>query len=633
MRKQKERAFGLAVRFLLPVYDILAVNLSYFLAMWVLNDGEVAQADWRMALARMLYVIPTNLLMFYLFRLYHSLWKYAGTDELVQCALAALVAGSICYFADGIVFGHFGLWGIHHQFNPAELLLTYFLILMFCGGARISYRAIRRFRRQVTMLWGNSEGVPRVMVVGAGDMGNIILSELRANDFRKGIPCVVVDDERAKQGRKIYSVPIRGGCERIPELAKEYQINEILLCIPSASQTRQRQLLELALKTDCAVKVTPSLLEMRESGSVANLGQMREAKLEDLLMRPQVQLDPQVCSYLFGQTILVTGGGGSIGSELCRQAVEYRPGKVILFDMYENNAFELKATLDREYKGSPKIEIRIGSVQDPEALESVFAEFKPTVVFHAAAHKHVPLMEYCPVEAVKNNIFGTLNTAEAALRHNVSRFVLLSTDKAVNPTNVMGATKRVTELIIQNYACRGNCRFSAVRFGNVLGSSGSVIPLFREQIRAGGPVTVTDPEITRYFMSIPEAAQLVVQAGGLSVGGEIFVLDMGEPVRIFDLAEQMIRLSGLRPHVDIPINITGLRPGEKLFEELALEEELAARQATGNNKIFITFPSQLEESTLLTGLERLRNSTHESVRSDLKALVENYRESARSMPT
>ncbi|MDR3313071.1 MAG: polysaccharide biosynthesis protein [Oscillospiraceae bacterium] len=640
LRKQKEKHFGLVMqRLLLPVYDVVAVNLSYILAMWTFqNFDPLSDDDLRMVLLRILYVAPISLGFFFLFHLYHSLWKYAGSDELGQCAAAAAVAGAVCFFADWVLFGFHGLWGVHRQLNPAELLIAYLLTLMFCGGIRISYRAIRRSKHQLTMLRrSNRQGFTRVMVVGAGDMGNIVLSELRANDFRKGTPCVVVDDDRTKQGKSIYGVPIRGGCDRIPELAAKYQINEILLCIPSAGEERQRQLTEIALHANCAVKLTPSLLEMKESGTAASLGQLREVRLEDLLMRPQVQLDPKVCVYLLGQTILITGGGGSIGSELCRQAMHYGPGRIILFDMYENNAFSLKAALDREYKGTPQIEIRIGSVQDPEALESVFAEFEPTVVLHAAAHKHVPLMEDCPVEAVKNNVFGTLLTAETALRHGVRRFVLLSTDKAVNPTNVMGATKRVTELILQSLARRvakqnGQTRFAAVRFGNVLGSSGSVIPLFREQIRAGGPVTVTDPDITRYFMSIPEAAQLVLQAGGLSAGGEIFVLDMGEPVRILHLAEQMIRLSGLRPYEDIAINITGLRPGEKLHEELALEEELAAREATANNKIYITFPTEPEEEALAAGLERLRHCTQASVRGDLRALVGNYHTPGGSNP-
>ncbi|MDR2525372.1 MAG: polysaccharide biosynthesis protein [Oscillospiraceae bacterium] len=631
MERRRFAQIGLVTqRVLLPVYDVVAVNASYLLAMWLLNDCRTLPAsDLRMALLRMIYVIPVTLGFFFLFHLYHSLWRYAGADELGQCAAAAAVAGAICFFADWVLFAYHALGGVHRQLSAPELFIAYLLTLTFCGGIRVGYRALRRSRRQLRFLRRYAAGNKRVMVVGAGDMGSIVLSELRANDYRKGFPCVVVDDSRAKQGARMYGTPICGGCECIPELVKLYNVDEILICIPSASDDRRREITELAMQTECTVKIAPSLLEMKEGGQEASLGQLREVRLEDLLMREQVQLDSKICSYLLGQTVLITGGGGSIGSELCRQAARYAPHKIILFDMYENNASTLKSTMDRQYGGSPAIEIRIGSVQDTAALERVFSEFKPTVVFHAAAHKHVPLMEDSPVEAVNNNIFGTLQTAEAAMRHGAFRFVLLSTDKAVNPTSVMGASKRVTELIMRHMTARGETRFAAVRFGNVLGSDGSVIPLFREQIKGGGPVTVTHPEITRYFMSIPEAAQLVVQAGGLAKGGEIFVLDMGEPVKILTLAEQMIRLSGRKPHTDIEIRFTGLRPGEKLFEELALEEEITARQATANNKIFITFPQQLiDENELLEGLERLRRTTAASVRGDLQALVGNYSASA-----
>ncbi|MDR1927078.1 MAG: polysaccharide biosynthesis protein, partial [Oscillospiraceae bacterium] len=590
MRKQIGLRIGLATqRVLLPVLDLLAVNGSFWLAALLLSNFLPLSADMKSTLfSRMWYVSVIYLSLFYLLHLYTTLWKYAGSDELVQCASAAVLAAGICYFFDWVFETH-GWHGIQ-TLPPSMLVLSSLLIVTFCGGLRVCYRTLRRLSRQFAkFFFVHDGGVPRVMVVGAGDMGNIVLSELRANHFRKGVPVVVVDDDRSKQGKTVYTTPIRGGCERIPWLAERYRVDRILISIPSASAQRLREITRLAVQSGREVRIAPSVLEIRESGENASLGLLREVRLEDLLMREQVKLDKRVCAYLQGQTVLVTGGGGSIGSEICRQVAFYHPAVIVIFDIYENNAYDLKQSMDRSCHGQPRIEIRIGSVCDQEALEALFTEFCPTVVFHAAAHKHVPLMELCPCEAVKNNIFGTYNTAETARRHGVDRFVLLSTDKAVNPTNVMGATKRVTELIMQGMAQKpGKTRFTAVRFGNVLNSSGSVIPLFREQIRTGGPVTVTDANITRYFMSIPEAAQLVAQAGGLAKGGETFVLDMGEPVHILTLAEQLVRLSGLRPYEDIDIQITGLRPGEKLSEELVLEEELAVRTMTENNKIFVT---------------------------------------------
>ena len=353
---------------------------------------------------------------------------------------------------------------------------------------------------------------------------------------------------------------------------------------------------------------------------------IRKVDVLDLLSRPEVQLDPDVCKYVTGETVLVTGGGGSIGSELCRQIARYSPEKIVIFDIYENNAFTLKNSLDRQYCGAPKVEIRIGSVRDIRRLREVFEEFNPSSVFHAAAHKHVPLMEDSPYEAVKNNILGTYNTATCANEYGVRNFVLLSTDKAVNPTNVMGASKRVCELIVQHFSkITKGTKFAAVRFGNVLGSNGSVIPIFKEQLENGGPLTVTHPDITRYFMTIPEASQLVVQAGGLAKGGEIFVLDMGEPVKIVTLAENLIRLSGFEPYKDIDIQFTGLRPGEKLYEELSLEAELDERKKTGNDKIFVTKPLEIDDEQLEKDIKAIVDLKPDEVRAYLKRLVPNYK--------
>ena len=377
------------------------------------------------------------------------------------------------------------------------------------------------------------------------------------------------------------------------------------------------------MQTGCSLKTSLSLQEITEK-SVSE-PTIRNVDITDLLARPEVTLNTDICSYLKNQTVLVTGGGGSIGSEICTQVARYSPAKVIIFDNYENNAFVLKNKLDRKYQGKVQFFIRIGSVQDPARLDEVLSEFKPSVVFHAAAHKHVPLMEDSPCEAVKNNIFGTFNTAKAAIDHKVSKFVILSTDKAVNPTNVMGATKRVTELIIQYFEKKNTgTHFAAVRFGNVLGSNGSVIPLFKEQIAAGGPVTVTHKDITRYFMTIPEAAQLVVQAGGIANGGEIFVLDMGDPVSITSLAEKLITLSGFKPYEEIKIEFTGLRPGEKLYEELTLAEEETEMQLTCNDKIFVLPPVEFDSKRLEDGLEKLKAADSTNVRDRLINLVPNF---------
>ena len=463
------------------------------------------------------------------------------------------------------------------------------------------------------------------MIVGAGDMGMIIIKELEANNYHKGKPVIAVDDNPFKQGQSIRGVPVKGSCNDIAELAEKYKIDTIIICIPPADDTRLNEILHTCVSTGCKLKISPSVLEMVEGTD----SKIRDVNITDLLSRPEVKLDTEICKYITGKTILVTGGGGSIGSELCRQISKYSPAKIVIFDIYENNAYVLKNQLDKFYNGFPEIHIRIGSVRDEDRVREIFEEFHPDVVFHAAAHKHVPLMEDSPKEAVKNNVFGTYNLAKLAVEYNVERFVSISTDKAVNPTNVMGATKRVTEMIVQYFErkCQNSTKFAAVRFGNVLGSSGSVIPLFTEQIKAGGPVTVTHPDITRYFMTIPEASQLVVPAGGMASGGEIFVLDMGEPVKILTLAENLISLSGYKPYVDIDIKFTGLRPGEKLYEELALEDEVADRKMTANNKIYVTSPVKMDDELFVSQLEALKKADSAQIRELLKTVVPNYHES------
>lgn len=606
---------------LMTIYDVIAINFSYIMVM-LLDNG---QKSMDVILQRAIPVTAVFILLYYAFRIYKSMWKYAGQKELINIVVATALGGMSSIAID-LIMSNFGFASSHLTNGCFDATFYFFgTIVVAClvCGMRFSYRLARRY------YYGNAlkkdEKLDRVMIVGAGDMGMIIINELEVNNYSKGKPVIAVDDNPLKLGKRIRGIPVKGNCDQIPELAKKYDIDTIILCLPSVRSERQTEILKIAVETGCKIKTSPSLLEMTDTSQG---GRIRDVNITDLLTRPEVQLNRDVCGYLKDQVVLVTGGGGSIGSELCRQVSKYHPKTIVIFDIYENSAYLLKQQLDAYHKGDPAIHIRIGSVRDKIRLKEVFDEFHPSVVFHAAAHKHVPLMEDCPKEAVKNNVFGTFNVANMAVEYKVKRFVNISSDKAVNPANVMGATKRITEMIVQYFErkCKNSTIFAAVRFGNVLGSNGSVIPIFAEQIKNGGPVTVTHPEITRYFMTIPEAAQLVVQAGGLAKGGEIFVLDMGEPVKILTLAENLIMLSGYKPYTEIEIKFSGLRPGEKLYEELALEEENSERQMTANNKIFVTKPVDMDDTLFEKELEKLENASENEVRDILKMIVPNYTE-------
>ena len=603
------------------IYDIIAVNASYLVTQLLLEGTADTQINlfWQRAIP----VTLVFLLLFFAFRVYSSMWEYAGIKELVNIAMACGIGG-LSTVAIDILIAKFTINKLS-CFSASFYIFGTLLLAIFVGGMRLVYRIARRRIRYHGLK--RQDKLDNVMIVGAGDMGMIIISELEANNYQKGKPVVAVDDNPVKVGKRIRGIPIKGTCDDISKLAKDYDINTIILCIPSADAERQTEITKLAVETGCKLKTSPSLLEMEEG---VKAGKIRDVSISDLLARPEVKLNPDVCRYIRDEVVLVTGGGGSIGSELCRQISRYKPEKIVVFDIYENNAYMLKNQLDSRLNGKPEVHIRIGSVRDEARLHEVFEEFHPTVVFHAAAHKHVPLMEDCPKEAVKNNIFGTYNVAKTAVEYKVKRFVSISTDKAVNPANVMGATKRVTEMVIQYFQrkCGGSTVFAAVRFGNVLGSSGSVIPIFTEQIKDGGPVTVTHPDITRYFMTIPEASQLVAQAGGLAEGGEIFVLDMGEPVKILSLAENLIRLSGYKPYSEINIEFSGLRPGEKLYEELVLEEESNERKMTANNKIFVTKPLEMDDDLFEKKLEELKAADASDIRRILKEVVPNFVEQA-----
>ncbi len=606
---------------LMMIYDIFAINLSYILVMLMGNGQKNMDVIWQRAIP----VTAVFIVLYYAFKIYSSMWEYAGLREVLNVAVATIIGG-ISGLAIDIIMSKFHLASSMLQngcFDAFFYVFGTLVAMILVAGMRIGYRLVRRYYRESALK--KNEKLNRVMIVGAGDMGMIIINELEVNNYARGKPIIAVDDNPLKVGKRIRGIPVKGTCDQIPELAKKYKIDTIILCLPSVGSDRQTEILRIAVKTGCKLKTSPSLLEMTDTSQG---GRIRDVNITDLLSRPEIELNKDVCSYINDQVILVTGGGGSIGSEICRQVSKYHPKKIVVFDIYENNAYLLKQQLDAYHHGNPEIDIRIGSVRDQKRLREIFDEFHPSIVFHAAAHKHVPLMEDSPKEAVKNNVFGTFNVASIAVEYNVKRFVNISSDKAVNPANVMGATKRITEMIVQYFErkCQNSTIFAAVRFGNVLGSSGSVIPIFTEQIKNGGPVTVTHPDITRYFMTIPEAAQLVVQAGGLAKGGEIFVLDMGEPVKIVTLAENLIMLSGYKPYTDIEIQFSGLRPGEKLYEELVLDEESSERKMTANNKIFVTKPVEMDDKLFEEELENLKNATDENVRSIIKTIVPNYKE-------
>lgn len=608
------------------VLDILIVNGAYFLSMFLHRQFSFDYVIFRFLVMRVPYVTVVYILLFLIRKLYSNLWKYMGFYEVMNLVLCAGIGSAICWGIDAVGEKYVLMKEYNFLFDEMPLIVyvdAFMFICFFAIGLRTIYKAHNALVTDANRRRANAD--KRIMIIGAGDMGNSILHEMSLSGFQFGNPVVIVDDDEAKINMRINGIPVKGKIDNIPRLVKKYDVNEIIYCIPSAAAERKREILEIAMSTGCNLKTAPNVDEL--SGvNKSYSDRIKNVDVLDLLSRPEIKLDPDVCKYVTNETVLVTGGGGSIGSELCRQIARYNPARIVIFDIYENNAFTLKNSLDRQYCGAPQVEIRIGSVRELRRLREIFEEFHPSSVFHAAAHKHVPLMEDSPYEAVKNNILGTYNTAFCANEYGVKNFVLLSTDKAVNPTNVMGATKRVCEIVVQHFSkISKGTKFAAVRFGNVLGSNGSVIPIFKEQLENGGPITVTHPDITRYFMTIPEASQLVVQAGGLAKGGEIFVLDMGEPVKIVNLAENLIRLSGFEPYKDIEIQFTGLRPGEKLYEELSLAEELDERQKTGNDKIFVTKPLKIDDEQLEKDIKAISELQPEDVRAYLKRLVPNYR--------
>lgn len=548
---------------------------------------------------------------FQLFGLYDSLWQFASVEELISTGIAAIAGMVVLFFLSLLM---------HVAYPHSWYFIFALLVMLFNGGIRILYRIIRR---SLTLVPTSERDAKRILIVGAGEAGAMVLREMNRNPQLGKVPVVMVDDDQTKLGQKIYGVTIKGNRYDIKRLVKEEFIDEIIIAIPTASQKDVRDVVELCKETHSKLQILPALYQLID-GKVS-MKKLRDVDVVDLLGREPVNLSYEyIRQYLRGKTVLVTGGGGSIGSELCRQVAAFEPKQLIIFDIYENSSYDIQNELRKKFPNLA-LSVEIGSVRDKRRLENLFDKHAVEVVFHAAAHKHVPLMEDNPREAILNNVMGTYNLAMTAKARNVDRFLMISTDKAVNPTNIMGASKRIAEMIVQTFNGQGKTEFVAVRFGNVLGSNGSVIPLFRRQIAEGGPVTVTDPEIIRYFMTIPEAVQLVLETGTIAKGGEIFVLDMGDPVKILKLAEDLIKLSGYEPYEEIDIVFTGLRPGEKLYEELLMADE--GMDKTENEKIFIGHPPVKSLAELAEDLERLEkvvDEDAESIRAAVMSVVPTY---------
>lgn len=579
---------------LLLLLDIIATYLSYWLASILTNvKGEVFVNNEIYFVLGILAFI--NVVVLATFRLYNNLWEYASIDEVIQI-VGATVLGTL----GGAVF----LWIIGTRLPIRVFVVSCFLLIFFMGGIRFVFRFMRQKGRAIASSQRTCDR-PRTLVVGAGETGSLAIGRMASKDpLMPGIPIVATDDDPAKRGQRVHGVKVSGGTPDIVDLVDRYDIEQIVVAIPSSTPEERKRIYGECTKTDCRLRTLPNVraLSLDEIGDVS----LRDVDVADLLGREEIVLNTRAVSgYIAGETVLVTGGGGSIGSELCRQLCTVAPARIVIFDIYENDAYMLRNELLSEYDDIDII-IEIGNVCDKERVNEVFAKYRPGAVFHAAAHKHVPLMEHCPREAVHNNVFGTLNAVRAADAYGAARFIFISTDKAVNPTSVMGATKRMGEMIVQYYARTSKTIFTAVRFGNVLGSNGSVIPVFQRQIAAGGPVTVTHPDIERFFMTIPEASRLVIQAGGMAHGGEIFILDMGEPVKIVDLAKGLIQLQGLTPDVDIKIEFTGLREGEKMYEELLMDEE--STLPTDNQSIMISTGQEISYDQVASKLDELENA-------------------------
>ena len=623
--------------FIIMLADILGILGSYLLALWARFDFhfmDIPPEFLQGYLSTIWWWVLICLAVFWLCNLYNSIWRFVSVDALMRIILAYVILG-------GLSFGCVKLFHIvmPRSYYVWGLLCSFFIT----AGIRFFYRGVRYLRNRVP---GSQKGTENVMIIGAGQAGRQLIREYAVSSHLNSRVACLIDDNPAKHGRILEGVRIVGGRRDIPQAVKRYDIRKIIFAIPSLQGAGRQEILNICSKTGCQIQVVPGIYQL-VNGEVT-ISKLRRVELQDLLGRDPIRVNlGEICGYINDKTVLITGGGGSIGSELCRQIAAHDPKRLMIFDIYENNAYAIQQELRQKYPAL-ELTVLIGSVRDSRRIQAVFQEYRPEVVFHAAAHKHVPLMEGSPNEAIKNNVLGTYKTAFAALKYGARRFVLISTDKAVNPTNIMGASKRLCEMVVQamdRVSCtgeysllpelgrgeeshsdmQGGTRFVAVRFGNVLGSNGSVVPLFKRQIETGGPVTVTHPDIIRYFMTIPEAVSLVLQAGVYAKGGEIFVLDMGEPVKIDTLARNLIRLSGLRPDEDIRIEYIGLRPGEKLYEEKLMAEE--GLEKTANDLIHIGKPVPFRYETFFDGLTALKEAAEANcgdIEERVAAIVSTY---------
>ncbi|MDK2946233.1 MAG: hypothetical protein PWQ85_1009 [Geotoga sp.] len=598
----------------LLLMDIFFVSLSFYASLMLRFDNNVP-SEYLNVYSKSLPIIIITMIGFYtIFSLYKSLWRYASIDEMISIVEANIF---------GILSTFIILSLLSFDLPWAVYIISLLLNIALVGGSRFFYRVLRRIKYRNQKKDKNSDNV---LIIGGGAAGSTVIKEILETPSLKKHIVGIIDDDKYKIGKSIHGVKVLGSRKDIISIANIYDIDEIIIALPSAPKREISKIVEICKETKAKLRILPGVYELID-GKVS-ISKIRDVEIEDLLGREPVKINlEEVGGYLSNKVVLVTGGGGSIGSELCRQISRFNPKKLIILDMYENNAYDVLTELKMNRNISFEIEVEIANIREKQRIREIFEKYKPNIVFHAAAYKHVPLMENNPSEAVKTNVFGTLNLVQLSDIYKVQKFVLISTDKAVNPTNIMGATKRIAEKIIQSYSKISKTEFVAVRFGNVLGSNGSVIPLFKKQIANGGPVTVTHPEITRYFMTIPEAAQLVLQAGAYAKGGEIFVLDMGEPVKIVDLARDLIKLSGFEPDVDIKIEFIGLRPGEKLYEELLLAEE--GLQKTRNSKIFVGKPQEIPYDELMDQLDRLRKAIelndYEKLIKIIKEIVPTYR--------
>ncbi len=594
---------------LIMLLDVVATAAAFFLGLWFRYDfafQDMRQAHIEGFLSAIGPWCAITLIVFSCFKLYSCIWAFVSTPEvfrIVGAYFVLAVVGVAVFHFDGILMPR------------ASMVMGYLISFVFTIIIRFSYRLWRTVQRNFSHMT-HASGLKNVMLIGAGDAGRALAMEFTSSDYVRDHLACVIDDNPVKLNKRLCGAPIVGNRYDIPEMVKQYKISKIIFAIPSCPAQARKEILDICTTTGCEVQMLPGIFQL-VNGDVS-VSKLRKVDPQDLLGRDPIRVNlEEIFDYINGKTVMVTGGGGSIGSELCRQIASAKPEQLIIFEIYENNAYDIQMELKRAYPDL-NLQVLIGSVRNTNRVDYVVSKYKPDLIFHAAAHKHVPLMEDSPNEAIKNNVFGTYKMAKAAAKYGVKRFVLISTDKAVNPTNIMGASKRLCEMVVQMMNRESKTEFVAVRFGNVLGSNGSVIPLFKKQIEAGGPVTVTHPDIIRYFMTIPEAVSLVLQAGYYARGGEIFILDMGEPVKIDTMARNMIRLSGYEPDVDIKVVYTGLRPGEKLYEELLMKEE--GLQETANKLIHIGKPIEMDDEKFKDQLSRLEKACKAEV-TNMKDIV------------